>query len=309
MPDRLFGLGATVPFEVPNQSALHEQRGKRRSVLVHRVRRPDSHEVLVLRRTVRHGRYWHTVAGAVEPEEAGADAALRELSEETGLDGHLCLIDLARDYCYSDLGGEQGRGCGVLTRRAWLYGSAALAVVCLLAAPVLADVTVTGDRSAYDEVVGAFKKLFSLPGFRAKMTSPQAQGGVFEYAAPNSLHFGVPGGPYEMIAVGGQVATRTNIPGQPSGWRCRTATGGDRPRPLFDPSRATGTYHVSRGPDTVIDGTPVHTIFSAKDGGKKDSIYVGSQNGLPKRVTSGDDTIDYYDYGAPVAITLPPCAQ
>ena len=197
----------------------------------------------------------------------------------------------------------------MVRRGALLSGPVAIAVVCLLAAPVRADVTVTGDRSAYDEVVAAFKKLFSLPGFRAKMTSPQGQGGVFEYAAPNSWHFGVPGGPYEIIAAGGQVATKTNIPGTPSGWRCRAAKAGDRPRPLFDPSRATGTYNVSRGPDTVIDGTPVHTVFFAKDGGNKDSIYVGSQNGLPKRVTSGDSIIDYYDYGAPVAITLPPCGQ
>ena len=56
-------------------------------------------------------------------------------------------------------------------------------------------------------------------------------------------------------------------------------------------------------------GTPAHTILSAKDGGNKDSVYVGSQTGLPKRVTSPDGTIDYYDYGAHVAITLPPCAQ
>jgi hypothetical protein len=61
----------------------------------------------------------------------------------------------------------------------------------------------------------------------------------------------------------------------------------------------------------LIDGTPVHTIFSTKDGGTKDTIYVGSQTGLPKRVIRGDggQTIDYYDYGVPVAITLPPCAQ
>jgi hypothetical protein len=74
--------------------------------------------------------------------------------------------------------------------------------------------------------------------------------------------------------------------------------------------RGTGTVNVSRGPDTAIGGTPVHTIFSMKDGGNKDTIYVGSQNGLPKRVITGAgrQTIDYYDYGAHIAITLPPCA-
>jgi hypothetical protein len=71
----------------------------------------------------------------------------------------------------------------VLARHARLYGSAAVAVVCLLAAPVLAEVTVIGDPSAFDEIVTAFKKLFSLPGFRAKSTNPQGQG----------LHVGVRG--------------------------------------------------------------------------------------------------------------------
>jgi hypothetical protein len=200
-----------------------------------------------------------------------------------------------------------------LTRRTSVYGFATVAVVCLLATPVLADVTVTGDRSAYDEVVAAFKRLFSLPGFRAKMTSPQGQGqGVFEYAAPNSWHFGAQGvaqgGPYyEIIHVGGQVATRGNIPGNTSGWRCRAAKPTDRP--LFDPNRAEGTYNASRGPNTVIDGTPMHTLFFTEPD-KKSTIYVGSQTGLPKRViTDRGDTIDYYDYGAHVAITLPPCAQ
>lgn len=198
----------------------------------------------------------------------------------------------------------------VLTRRAWLFGSVAVAVVCLLATPALADVTVTGDRSAYDEVVAAFKKLFSLPGFRAKYTSTERQGQVvFEYAAPNSWHFGARGGPYEIIHVAGQVATRGNIPGTTPEWRCRTARDGDR-RFLFDPTRATGTYNLSRGPDTVIDGTAVHTILW-REGDKRTTYYVGSQSGLPKRVIANDgrEAIDYYDYGAQVVITLPPCAQ
>jgi hypothetical protein len=196
-------------------------------------------------------------------------------------------------------------GCDVLTRRAWLYGSAAVAVVCLLAVPVLADVTVIGDRSAFDEVLAAFKKLFLLPGFRAKSTSPKG-GLVLEFASPNNWHFTAQGGSYgwETIHAGGQSATRMNMPGTTPAWRCGAAKAGDRP--LFDPTRATGTYNVSRGPDTVIDGTPVHTIFST-NGDKKDTIYVGSQNGLPKRVINGEDTIDYYDYGAQVTITLPPC--
>jgi dATP pyrophosphohydrolase len=50
--------------------------------MVH-VRRGD--EFLVLRRVPAKGRYWHTVAGRVEPGESWKDAARRELLEETML--------------------------------------------------------------------------------------------------------------------------------------------------------------------------------------------------------------------------------
>ena len=52
----------------------------RREVMVH-VRRGDA--FLVLRRT--DYRYWHAVAGGVEPGEDWHAAAVRELQEETGL--------------------------------------------------------------------------------------------------------------------------------------------------------------------------------------------------------------------------------
>jgi 8-oxo-dGTP pyrophosphatase MutT (NUDIX family) len=42
-------------------------------------------EVLVCRRTDPTNRYWHTIAGGVEPGATPADAAVRELREETGL--------------------------------------------------------------------------------------------------------------------------------------------------------------------------------------------------------------------------------
>lgn len=195
----------------------------------------------------------------------------------------------------------------MLLRAAWLYGSLTVVCVLLFGAPAQANVTVTGDRSAYDEVVAAFKKLFSLPGFRAKGTNTQGQS-LLEYAAPDNWHFGVQGGQYgyEIIKVGGQVATRANMPGQAAGWRCRAAKNSDHP--IIDPTSAEGTYDVSRGPDTVIDGSPMHTIVWM-NGGKRTSYYVGTQNGLPKRATGGDDTIDYYDYGARVVIALPSCAQ
>jgi dATP pyrophosphohydrolase len=53
-------------------------------VLIH-VRRGD--EFPVAHRSADSGGYWHPIAGGVEPGEAFHVAALRELREETGLDG------------------------------------------------------------------------------------------------------------------------------------------------------------------------------------------------------------------------------
>lgn len=42
-------------------------------------------EVLVAHRSPAQGAYWHVIAGGVEPGETDAEAARRELEEETGL--------------------------------------------------------------------------------------------------------------------------------------------------------------------------------------------------------------------------------
>jgi len=58
------------------------------------IRRHD--EYLILHRSPRQGAYWHCVAGGVEEGETYAEAAVRELREETGLDAE--LVDLGRPY-------------------------------------------------------------------------------------------------------------------------------------------------------------------------------------------------------------------
>ncbi len=55
-------------------------------------------EYLVLHRSPQEGGYWHCVAGALEQGESFAEAAARELREETGLDAE--LVDLRRRYDY-----------------------------------------------------------------------------------------------------------------------------------------------------------------------------------------------------------------
>jgi len=63
------------------------------------IRRGD--ELLVLRRCAADGGYWHTVAGGVEHGETYAQAAARELCEETGLVAQ--PIDLERTFWYDDV--------------------------------------------------------------------------------------------------------------------------------------------------------------------------------------------------------------
>ena len=60
------------------------------------VRRGDA--FLVLHRSPKQGAYWHCVAGGVEERETYAEAAARELREETGLVAE--PVDLRQPYDY-----------------------------------------------------------------------------------------------------------------------------------------------------------------------------------------------------------------
>jgi dihydroneopterin triphosphate diphosphatase len=69
------------------------------AVFVTRNRRS---EVLLVHRAAPLGAYWHTVAGGVESGESPAEAAVRELREETALDGvELVPVETVVEYAYS----------------------------------------------------------------------------------------------------------------------------------------------------------------------------------------------------------------
>jgi hypothetical protein len=182
-----------------------------------------------------------------------------------------------------------------------------------------AEVTVKGDRAAWAEIGAAYKKLNSLSGYRMKISGgPGAQEVIVEVAPPGATHTMVHmgSGTMEIVSVNGQTRFRMNIPGAPSGWQCRSAVPPiQTPR---DPTSAQGAVEVSRGPDAAIEGTPVHTYIytstvgaQGQDAAAKTTLYVGTQTGLPRRAVTGtaagESTVDYYDYGAKIEITLPPC--
>jgi 8-oxo-dGTP diphosphatase len=57
-------------------------------------------ELLLLHRAAE--RYWHVVAGVVEPGETFPGAAARELREETGLDADLIALGIPQRYRVPD---------------------------------------------------------------------------------------------------------------------------------------------------------------------------------------------------------------
>jgi dATP pyrophosphohydrolase len=57
-------------------------------------------EVLILHRTPEDGGYWHAVAGTIENGETGAEAAIREGQEETGLNAEGQLLELGHHHAY-----------------------------------------------------------------------------------------------------------------------------------------------------------------------------------------------------------------
>lgn len=177
----------------------------------------------------------------------------------------------------------------------------------LLAAPAFADLKVNGDQRAWAELKAAWAKLYAMP-FRAKVTSKDVRQAMMEFVPPDAMRTTAEtkDGAMEMVRVGGKTAVKIGA----AGWRCPQI-----PQPTTLPNLRTleGSVDISRGADTAINNTPVHTYLYATTSGAsqrttKGTWYVGSQTGLPARfVISGGGTIDYYDYGAAITITFPTC--
>jgi len=170
-----------------------------------------------------------------------------------------------------------------------------------------------GDPAAEAEVVAAFDRMNSVPSYRMKTSASGGTTLLLDVVRPDKRHYTAQSptrGTYESITIGTQTRERVNMPGQPTGWRCITS-----PRPLNTTLRLDRIRKdmsaVVRKPDTVIDGMPVHAYANISSSGG--TLYIGAQTGLPRRAVLVDKqsgktvTVDFYDYGAPITITLPPC--
>lgn len=75
-----------------------------RDVCVHLyLRGPRGLRFLMLRRTPERGGFWQGVTGGPLPGEGDAEAAVREVREETGFDVRATLLELAVRYAHGEI--------------------------------------------------------------------------------------------------------------------------------------------------------------------------------------------------------------
>jgi len=196
----------------------------------------------------------------------------------------------------------------------------AVALIAAFACAASADLTVKGDQAAWKEVTAALGKLNTLAGYRMKMPTPGGQTMIVEVTqGGNAMRATVQGqgGGMEMIRVGDQSRYRMTAPGAPPGWTCEGMPSIPR---AGDLAALQGTVDVARGQDSAIDGEAMHVYLytidasaAGQSGTVKSTLYVGAGNGLPRRIVMAaggiEQTADYYDYGASIRITLPPCGS
>ena len=207
--------------------------------------------------------------------------------------------------------------------------STALAVVGVLACAgaSAADLQITGDQAAWQELHAAFDKLLALPSFKMRYQGTTSQGNAtwtWE-VMPDRSHAKLvldSGNGEEDVTVGGQSRHRFMAAGGGEGpWNCGPGPLTMDPAAFADFSHGfQGTLIMSRGPATLIDNVPMSAYVAAAASTNnavltKTTVYVASTTGLPRRSQSigstrgetGQSTTDFYDFNVPVTISLPPC--
>ncbi|HKV45214.1 MAG TPA: hypothetical protein VJT32_11165 [bacterium] len=253
--------------------------------------------------------------GAFREEVAYGSDAL----SQPGRDGLLRRVVPAADVRAETAGRDDPGGAGEhhprLSARAvpqmtgLLSGIAGLGLAALLAmAGATTAPAVQGDPAAQAEVLAAFRKLNALPGYRMKVTTADEMALQGEIVPPDREHWTGQGAQLsgEWVRVGTAVRTRFVIGGTPGGWQCNISA----PSFLAEVDKHKNDVTALRRPDAVIDGVPVRVYTD----GAGSTLYIGTRTGLPRRLVSVNsqsgkgDTLDFFDYGAKLTITLPPCA-
>lgn len=193
------------------------------------------------------------------------------------------------------------------TIRVWL-AAATISAPMVMAQPAIGAPTVKGDAAAWGEIVAALEKQQTV-SYRAKS---MIGGGITEFVPPNSTHAIIPG-LLEAIWVGDAYRVRAG-----EKWECTPAPTGGAPGLIPPIWKQPGEVTVARSQNLVIDGMPTRGYDFTRTGTSKGrtitmkyKLFVAVQTGLPRRLeVSGGarETFDFYDYGAKITITPPPCS-
>ncbi len=187
-------------------------------------------------------------------------------------------------------------------------------MACAAGAVAAPKLVVKGDAKAWAEVAAAMTKLTKLKSYRAKGTMAGPTGAtttLMEVVNPGSFYSKttVGGNTTEVIQVGTAVRMRTG--GGP--WICDTQ---QRDQLGMDPEKMWGEVTATRGPAETIAGVQTQSYTYAWKSDvmtMKMRLFVATTDGLPRRgQVLGEDgsvmvTTDYYDFNAPIKITLPAC--
>jgi hypothetical protein len=209
--------------------------------------------------------------------------------------------------------------------RGWRAGRAGLmaaAAFVLLAVaverPAGAAVAVTGDQAAWREIGAAFHKL-ETTSYRMTITAP-GQTIITEHVPPDARRTitTITGqvGEIESITVGSESRFRVIRSGASANWVCGDE--GPQPPTMLTIEGVGMAVDVARHPDALIGGARARMYlltytFQAKRPGHRTTLYIDRNTGLPRRSVTpypaGAGTVvsNYYDYGSPMTIALPPC--
>lgn len=183
----------------------------------------------------------------------------------------------------------------------------------LMALPVTAaptGPTFKGDPRAVAEVQAAFQKFAAARTWRSRMTSGDSTT-TTAFVAPDRFHMTIVQGKEttEMFMIGREVWMK-------SGGTCQklpAAVPVKTPKEMIEHGDAQTTVTVARGGAETVEGTPTQTyVLTVESRGTtvREKLYVATASGLPRRLEIAGTppvTIDYFDFGAPIAINSPPC--